>query len=410
MDAVGAAIRRTAAMAARRFARGRRIAEAITIRRVPTVLVTAFEPSGDAHAAPLVRALRAAAPQVRVVGWGGPRMRAAGCEMAGETARDGAMTLVGLKKIAEVRRIVHSIREWAAANPVDVHVPVDSPAANWHIAWWMKRHGARVVNLVAPQLWAWAPWRIRKWRRTSDAILCLLPFEEEWFRSRGVRAHFVGHPVLSEPIDDAVRARAAAFGPGSPRLLLLPGSRSSEVRGNMARMLAVFRRVSAGRPGLAGLVMAANEGLVPLVRDAARGSPWPANLQVAHGDAEAAIAWCDCALNVSGTVSLDLTHQRRPMVAVYWTGPVKVAGGNVMLSMRDRLLPNIVAGRRIVPEFIPYAGSIGPVVRALTPLLDDPALRARTARDLDAVARRFEGHDPGRESAEIVLEMLAEKR
>lgn len=339
-------------------------------------------------------------------------MRAAGCEMAGETARDGAMTLVGLAKIAEVRRTVHAIREWARSNPVDVHVPVDSPAANWHIAWWMKKHGrgaaggSKVVNLVAPQLWAWAPWRIRKWRRTSDAILCLLPFEEAWFRTRGVRAHFIGHPVLSAPVGAEARARAATFPQGSPRLLLLPGSRSSEVRANMAKMIAVFRRVSATRPGMAGLVMAANDGLVPLVRAAAQGARWPANLHVAAGDPDAAIAWCDCALNVSGTVSLDLTHQRKPMVAVYWTGPVKVAGGGVMLSMRHRLLPNIVAGRKIVDEFIPYAGSIGPVVRALAPLLDDAAARARVARELDAVARRFDGHDPGREGAAVVLEML----
>jgi lipid-A-disaccharide synthase len=379
------------------------------IFRVPTVLVTAFEPSGDAHAAPLVAALRATAPDVRVVGWGGPRMRAAGCEMAGETARDGAMTLVGLRKIREVRRVVHEIRAWAAANPVDVHVPVDSPAANWHIASWMKRHGrgpaggSRVVNLVAPQLWAWAPWRIRKWRRTSDAICCLLPFEEEWFRSRGVRAHFVGHPVLSHAIGPDAAVRAAAFPQGSPRLLLLPGSRSGEVRANMPRMLDAFRAVSRARPGLAGLVMAANEALVPLVRAAARGGAWPRNLQVAHGDPDAAIAWCDCALNVSGTVSLDLAHQRKPMVAVYWTGLVKAAGGGVVLTMPHRLLPNIVAGRRIVPEFVPYAGGTGPVARALGRYLDDPAARARTARELDAVARRFEGHDPGREAAGVVL-------
>ncbi len=385
---------------------------------VPTVLVTAFEPSGDAHAAPLVAALREMAPGVRVVGWGGPRMRAAGCEMAGETARDGAMTLVGLRKIREVRRIVHEIRAWSAANPVDVHVPVDSPAANWHIASWMKRNGraggaapggsrgSRVVNLVAPQLWAWAPWRIRKWRRTSDAILCLLPFEEEWFASRGVRARFVGHPVLSRPVGPDALARAAAFPQGSPRLLLLPGSRSGEVRANMPRMLEVFRSVSRTRPGLAGLVMAANEALVPLVRAAARGAAWPRDLAVAHGDPDAAIAWCDCALNVSGTVSLDLAHQRKPMVAVYWTGLVKVAGGAALLTMPHRLLPNIVAGRRIVPEFVPWAGSAGPVARALAPYLDDPAARARTARDLDAVARRFEGHDPGREAAGVVLGFL----
>lgn len=374
--------------------------------RVATVLVTAFEPSGDAHAAPMVRALRELAPDVRVVGWGGPRMREAGCEMAGETARDGAMTLVGLRKIAEVRRTVHGIRAWAERNPVDVHVPVDSPAANWHIASWMKHRGARVANMVAPQLWAWAPWRIRKWRRTSDVLLCLLPFEEAWFRARGMRAQFIGHPVLSEPVGPGALARAARFPAGSPRLLLLPGSRSGEVRANMPRMLEAYRAVARGRPGLAGLVMAANESLVPLVHAAARGGRWPAGLHVAHSDPDAAIAWCDCALNVSGTVSLDLAHQRKPMVAVYWTGLVKAAGAPLLLTMPDRLLPNIVAGRRIVPEFIPYAGGAGPVARALGRLLDDPELRARTARELDAVARLFEGHDPGREAAGVVLGLL----
>ncbi|RLS46632.1 MAG: hypothetical protein DWH86_02380 [Planctomycetota bacterium] len=376
---------------------------------VPTVLVTAFEPSGDAHAAPLVRALRALAPDVRVVGWGGPKMRAAGCEMAGETARDGAMTLVGLKKIAEVRRIVADIRTWAAANPVDVHVPVDSPAANWHIASWMKHHGrgaaggSRVVNLVAPQLWAWAPWRIRKWRRTSDAILCLLPFEEQWFRSRGVRAHFIGHPVLGEPVSPDALLRAKTFPTGAPKLLLLPGSRSSEVRANMPLMLEVFRAVARTRPDLVGLVMAANDGLLPLVRAAARGGAWPSNLHVASNDPDAAIAWCDCALNVSGTVSLDLAHQSKPMVALYRTGFVKAAGSAVVLLTPHRLLPNIIARREIVPEFIPHAGGAGPLLRALEPLLDDAARRARVARDLDAVTRSFEGHDPGREAAEVVL-------
>jgi lipid-A-disaccharide synthase len=376
---------------------------------VATVLVTAFEPSGDAHAAPLVRALRALAPDVRVVGWGGPKMRAAGCEMAGETARDGAMTLVGLKKISEVRRIVADIRTWAAVNPVDVHVPVDSPAANWHIASWMKQHGrgaaggSRVVNLVAPQLWAWAPWRIRKWRRTSDAILCLLPFEEEWFRSRGVRAHFIGHPVLGEPVSPDALMRAKELPSGMPKLLLLPGSRSSEVRANMPLMLEVFRAVTHARPGLVGLVMAANDALVPLVHAAARGAAWPSNLHVASNDPDAAIAWCDCALNVSGTVSLDLAHQRKPMVALYRTGFVKAAGSAVVLLTPHRLLPNIIARREIVPEFIPHAGGAGPVARALEPLLDDAVLRARISRDLDAVTRSFEGHDPGREAAEVVL-------
>ncbi|MBL9140374.1 MAG: hypothetical protein JNK53_00785 [Phycisphaerae bacterium] len=385
--------------------------------RTPTVLVTAFEPSGDAHAAPLVAALRQAAPEVRVVGWGGPRMRAAGCEMVGETARDGTMALGSFAKILSTRRTVHAIREWASGQHIDVHVPVDSPAANWHIAWWMKqRRGAAVVNLVAPQLWAWAPWRIRKWRRTSDAILCLLPFEEEWFRSRGVRAHFVGHPVLSAPIGDDVRARAARYpamapneAPQSRKLLLLPGSRSNEVRDNMHHMLRIYAVVARTRPDVVGLVMAANEGLVPLVREAqakAGLAEWPRGLSVASADAEGAIAWCDAALNVSGTVSLDLAHQRKPMVAVYWTGWIGVVGARIMLRTPHRLLPNIVAGRRIVPEFIPIRGGEEPVAHEVARMLDDAALRTQMAGELDAVARRFEGHDPGRESASVVLELL----
>lgn len=375
-----------------------------------TILVTAFEPSGDAHAAPLVAALRRLAPELRVVGWGGPRMRAAGCEMAGETARDGAMALGSLAKIASVRRTVHSIRDWARTQPVAVHVAVDSPAANWHIAWWMKRErGAKVVNLVAPQLWAWAPWRIRKWRRTSDLMLCLLPFEEEWFRQRGVNARFVGHPVLSVPIDDAVQARARAFGMEGRRLLLLPGSRSNEVRDNMHHMLRIYAAAARTRPDLRGLVMAANERLVPLVRDAQRKAgltEWPRGLQVAHGDAEAAIAWCDGALNVSGTVSLDLAHQRKAMVAVYWTGWLAYLVGRLVLRTPNRLLPNIVAGRRIVPEFVPWAGGIQQPLACVERMLDDAALRARTAGDLDGVARTFEGHDPGVEAAEGVLGVL----
>ncbi len=358
----------------------------------------------------MVAALRAANADVRVVGWGGPRMRAAGCELMGETARDGAMALGSLAKIASVRRIVHDIRQWAAANHVDVHVPVDSPAANWHIAWWMKkRRRSKVANLVAPQLWAWAPWRIRKWRRTSDVIMCLLPFEEQWFRSRGVNAVFVGHPVLSVPVDERVRARAEQFAKGARKLLLLPGSRSNEVRDNMHRMLQVYAHLAHSRPDLTGLVMAANQDLVPLIRAAqfdAGLASWPASLAVASGDAEGAIAWCDCALNVSGTVSLDLAHQRKPMVAVYWTGWLSALIARFILNTPHRLLPNIVAGRRVVPEFVPYSGGIGPVEREVARMLDDAEWRAQMAEGLHEVARTFEGHDPGRESANVILGLL----
>ncbi|MFM8816293.1 MAG: lipid-A-disaccharide synthase, partial [Phycisphaerales bacterium] len=271
---------------------------------------------------------------------------------------------------------MREIRAWAAANPVDVHVPVDSPAANWHIASWMKRHGrgaaggSHVVNLVAPQLWAWAPWRIRKWRRTSDAILCLLPFEEAWFRARGVRAHFVGHPVLAHPIDAAAHARAAAFPQGAPRLLLLPGSRSSEVRANLPTLMRVHADLQSRFRKMTSVLVAANEDLLALVRERLGGT-LPSGLNLVVGQLDAAIAWSDLALCVSGTVSMDLARQAKPMVAVYKVSPISWLGARMLLTTPHRLLPNILAGERIVPEFVPHMGGVGPISKAAEQLLTD---------------------------------------
>ena len=111
-------------------------------------------------------------------------MEAAGATMLGRTADDGVMGLAGATKVLEVRALHNRVVEWVRANPIAVHMPVDSPSANFPLSARLKPMGVRIVNLVAPQLWAWAPWRIRKVRRISDALLCLLPFEEQWFRSR----------------------------------------------------------------------------------------------------------------------------------------------------------------------------------------------------------------------------------
>ena len=221
------------------------------------VLFTAQEPSGDAHAAPVIARLREAYPDIEPVAWGGPKMAAAGATMLGRTADDGVMGLAGISKVAEVKRLHDEIVAWARANPVAVHMPVDSPSANYPLCARLKPLGARVVNLVAPQLWAWAPWRIRKVRRLSDVMLCLLPFEEEWFRSRGVTAKFVGHPVLSKPLDLAQCAEEAKRLPqGSPRVLLLPGSRSSEVRRNGRLLADIFALVRAAMPGARAVAVA----------------------------------------------------------------------------------------------------------------------------------------------------------
>jgi len=334
-------------------------------------------------------------------------MAAAGATMLGRTADDGVMGLAGISKVAEVKRLHDEIVAWARANPVAVHMPVDSPSANYPLCARLKPLGARVVNLVAPQLWAWAPWRIRKVRRLSDVMLCLLPFEEEWFRSRGVTAKFVGHPVLSKPLDLAQCAEESKRLPqGSPRVLLLPGSRSSEVRQNGRLLAETFALVRAAMPGARAVAVASNEANAQRFR-AELGDKVPEGVDIVVAgrevSLEGALAWCELALAVSGTVSLDCTRQAKPVIGVYRTSLPEALGAKLVIRAPSLLLPNILAGRRIVPEFVPYAGNARRIADEALAILGDRARSAQIERDLRAVADQFLGRDP----APIVAEIIA---
>jgi lipid-A-disaccharide synthase len=369
------------------------------------VLFTAQEPSGDAHAAPVIARLREAYPEVEPVAFGGPRMEAAGARMLGRTADDGVMGLAGATKVFEVRALHNRVVDWARQNPVAVHVPVDSPSANFPLCARLKPMGARIANLVAPQLWAWAPWRIRKVRRISDVLMCLLPFEEEWFRTRGVTAKFVGHPVLHTPLDlPQLREQASHLPGGAPRILILPGSRSGEVRRN-ARLLAdAFGLIRGKIASASGLVVASSESNAKLVLETL-GGQLPVGVHMVTEGIDQGVAWCDLALAVSGTVSLDCARQAKPVVGVYRTSSLEVAGARLLLRAPNRLLPNIIAGRRIVPEFVPYAGNAEPIAAAALELLTNGVRMQRTREDLKGVAASFAGRDPARICAEIVARM-----
>jgi lipid-A-disaccharide synthase len=369
------------------------------------VLFTAQEPSGDAHAAPVIARLREAYPEVEPVAFGGPRMEAAGARMLGRTADDGVMGLAGATKVFEVRALHNRVVDWARQNPVAVHVPVDSPSANFPLCARLKPMGARIANLVAPQLWAWAPWRIRKVRRISDVLMCLLPFEEEWFRTRGVTAKFVGHPVLHTPLDlPQLREQASHLPGGAPRILILPGSRSGEVRRN-ARLLAdAFGLIRGKIASASGLVVASSESNATLVLETL-GGQLPVGVHMVTEGIDQGVAWCDLALAVSGTVSLDCARQAKPVVGVYRTSSIEVAGARLLLRAPNRLLPNIIAGRRIVPEFVPYAGNAEPIAAAALELLTNGVRMQRTREDLKGVAASFAGRDPARICAEIVARM-----
>jgi lipid-A-disaccharide synthase len=325
-------------------------------------------------------------------------MEAAGANVIERTGDDAVMGMPGLAKIREHTRINTRLAAWLdrqrdQGEPIALHIPVDSPAANFPICALAKKRGIRVMHLVAPQVWAWGSWRVRKLRRRTDLVLCILPFEEEWFRRRGVPARFIGHPLFDDALDtQRLDALSETFGDGTPRVALMPGSRPGEIGDNFPILLDAFRRLSAQFPGLRGVVAATKpqvEERVRLLAEATGG--WPDNLITVSGQTDAVVRWCELALVVSGTVTLQIAKQLRPMVIVYNLTTVQRALIKLILSTEFITLPNLISGRRIVPEFVPHWGGPERIIAEAARLLDHPDQADRQRQDLAKLIEPFRG-------------------
>lgn len=372
----------------------------------PTVLFTAFEPSGDDHAAAVIARLRHLYPKLRIFAWGGRKMQAAGAEIAEFTGDDAVMGMPGLAKIREHQRINASIEQWLQSNPIGVHIPVDSPAANFPVCKHTKAAGSRVVHLVAPQLWAWAPWRIRKLRRLTDHVMCVLPFEQEWFRSRGVEATFIGHPLFDKSLDTTGLDEMVRDWPrGEQNLALMPGSRPAEMKKNFPLLLAAYIKLNNEHKQMRGIVAATREEIEPVLRQIAKdaGLGWPDSLLVKHANTDAVVRWCDMAVVVSGTVTLQIAKQHKPMVIVYKLGRVAWTLIARWLIRTDYItLPNLIAGREICPELVPHFGGSEPIADRVVGLLEDPDAFAAQVRELEAIGKVYDEQNAAENAARII--------
>lgn len=362
----------------------------------PSILFTAFEPSGDDHASAVIAELRRRHPDLPIYAWGGPKMERAGATLVHRTGDDAVVGMPGWRDIKRHLRMRREIELWLRGSRPSVHVPVDSPGANFAIARLAKRSGCKVVHLVAPQLWAWGPWRINKLRRRTDHVLCLLPFEEAWFRVRGVPATFIGHPLFDEPLDlEALdeELREAQLPDGPVRLALLPGSRAKELKRNFPVMLAAFKELSWGHPGLVGVVAATTEPVKEaLQRRAAELGGWPENLDVVVARTNLAVRWCTAAVAVSGTVTLQIAKQHRPMIILYKTNELFWnCVGRRLITTRFISLPNLIAGREAVTELFPYFKGHDRLTRAIDALISDEDAMTSQRRALAAICGRFAG-------------------
>jgi lipid-A-disaccharide synthase len=367
-----------------------------------TVLISAGESSGDAYAAWFLEALRERLPDARFFGCAGERLRAAGCEA---TVAAESIAVVGLAEVlADIPRVWRQYRRLlaeAARRRPDLAVLVDAPDFNLRLARHLHRAGVPVLYLVAPQVWAWRPWRVRQIRRRVDHLLCIFPFEEAWFRERGLSIEYIGHPLVGRVRPQWDRQEFFAqqgLDAGRPLLALLPGSRRGEAARNLPLMLAAAARCRAqaliavpihGLPGLHGL-----QG-IPIVR----------------GLTYDAIAHADVALVASGTATIEAALLGTPMVVVYRVTEPSWCLGRLLVRTPFYSMVNLVAGRPVVPELIQHRFTAERAAAEVERLLSSDAERATMRAGLNEVACKLSSvSNPMATAAQRAMALLAAGR
>ncbi len=276
------------------------------------------EPSGDLHGANLIRALRAQHPDWEFVGYGGPKMAEAGCYLHADLTQLAVMWVAQvLINYGKFLGLLAAADQYFRDHRPDAVVLIDYPGFNWHIARKAKAHGIPVIYYGTPQLWAWASWRVRKMRRYVDHVLCKLPFEEAWFRQRGCRATFVGHPYFDElEAQQPDQALIQSLADGEiPLVTILPGSRTQEVTSNLPEFLKAARLIRQRVPRVRFAVAAFKEKQRALAQQIIDESRVDVELYV--GRTTELVRAARCCLACSGSVSLELLFHTKPTAILY---------------------------------------------------------------------------------------------
>lgn len=314
------------------------------------------EPSGDQHAAQLLPALRSQVPDLDCTGFGGPLMEQAGFRNLYRLTDLSTVGLGFLPAVGTFYRQYRRARVVLRQEQPDAVVLVDCPGFNWWIASAAKELGIPTLYYLPPQLWAWAPWRIKRVRKWVDVILAALPFEAEWYRSRGIDAELVGHPFFDEVaqhrLDQAFldRCRWGEHGHPVRTVGILPGSRRKEVELNFPVQLQVMQRLARRHGDVRFRVACYKESQRDFCRRALRGefARLPVDLHV--GRTPEIIEAADCCLMTSGSVSLEMLARTTPAVVQYRSGPFTGLMAKSLVICPYISLPNLIAGRPLLPE------------------------------------------------------------
>ena len=372
------------------------------------ILIISGEASGDLHGANLAKALKARDPRVSLAGIGGRAMEAAGVRLVEEMGRFDVIGMVGPFALVSIIRRFIMMRRLFRSKQWDTVVFIDHPGLNMRLAYFAKAAGLQVVYYIAPQIWAWAPWRIRWIKQRVDHVLVILPFEKSLYDEAGVRCTFVGHPIL-----DAVAGRydrkelrsRFGFSDDERVIALLPGSRAHEVQVLLPILLEAVEKLARCEPKTKFILAQASTIHDNLLQPLLRRSSVPIALM--KEQATEMMALSDLVLVASGTATLQAAVVGTPMVLFYRTTPLTFWFANVVIRFVIRVkwigLVNLVAGRTIVPELIQSAATGQRLYEEALRLLEDRPTYNEMKRDLAKVRAALGEPGASARAAEVVL-------
>ncbi|MEC7566138.1 MAG: lipid-A-disaccharide synthase [Planctomycetota bacterium] len=386
------------------------------------------EPSGDLHGSNLIRELQNRDSTIECVGFGGPLMRTEGCQLLYDLTQFAVMWFV--KVIMNLHRFVGFLRQaerYFSENQIDAVVLIDYPGFNWVIAKKAKRHGIPVFYYGVPQLWAWAPWRIRKMRKRVDYALCKLPFEEKWYRDRGCEARFVGHPFFDELKNqqlnqDFIEQMRSAEG---KLITLLPGSRQQEVESQLPWFLKSVTRVREQVPETRFVIASFNQTQADYAQRLLDESGMDLDVYVGKTP-ELMLAAHGC-LACSGSVSLELMYHHTPTVILYHVNRLKYLFAKMLIRSRYITLVNLIASKDPflkrnelwhpimegaedipMPEYPTCTDKTVDVSRHLIQWLTDPTVYTQKVNRLKNLTDQFGTDGASGRAADFILNSITE--
>jgi len=373
------------------------------------ILISAGEASGEMYGAELIEALHRRDAGVEFFGVGGPRMRAAGCDTIVDAKE---LAVVGITEIlSHLRKIYglfdHVIAEADRRKP-GLGVVIDAPAFNWRVARQLHKRGIPVVYYVCPQFWAWRQGRVKLLRKYISKALVIFPFEEKFYRDRGVDATFVGHPLAELPHPSIERADYAALyqiDPAKHWITIMPGSRVKEVRMNLPTILDAVRRLGSSCEYLLPVAPTIDREILQQQIGKVRVTLVPESLPALWHSRAGIIA--------SGTATVEAAMMATPFVMVYRVSALTYLLGKPRIKVPHFAMVNLIAEEEVVPELVQQDFTAENIVCRINELLPDGVVRDRQLEGLAKVKASLrsplasDGRHPADRAADIILELRA---